>query len=122
MSLNRRRHVNAVPIASIATWIVVAAFFGTTGVYYVYCKNQLHTTGAAIKRLEQERDQLKTHNEAMRSRIALLSSRQELQRLYNAGAIKLMPIPPERIVHLGEDDRGAGEDALRAVANQRSRP
>jgi hypothetical protein len=122
MSLNRRRHANAVPLASIATWILVAAYFGTTGVYYVYCKNQLHQTGALIKKLERERDELRTHNEAMRSRSALLSSRQELQRLYSAGSIKLIPISPDRILHLGESDAVPGEDGLRAVMNERSHP
>ncbi|HEX5176586.1 MAG TPA: hypothetical protein VFV83_06140 [Chthoniobacteraceae bacterium] len=121
MSLNRRRHANAVPIASIATWILVAAYFGTTGVYYVYCKNRLHQSGALIKKLEREREEARTHNEALRSRIALLSSRQELQRLYTAGAIKLIPIPPDRILHLGENDPPPTDDAVRAVANERSR-
>lgn len=121
MSLNRRRHANAVPLASIATWILLAAFFGTTGVYYVYCKNRLHVTGATIKRLERERDDLRNHNEAMRSRIALLSSRAELQRLYNNGAIKLIPITPDRIVRLSDGGSIATEDDVRSVANERSR-
>jgi hypothetical protein len=121
MSLNRRRHANAVPLASIATWILVAAYFGTTGVYYVYCKNHLHQTGALIKKLEREREEARTHNEALRSRIALLSSRQELQRLYAAGAIKLVPISPDRVLHLGESDAPAADDGVRAVANERSR-
>ena len=120
MSLNRRRHANAVPLASIATWMVVALFFGTTGVYYVYCKNRLHTTGALINKLERERNELRTNNEVMRARINLLSSRAELHRLYISGAIKLVPITPDRIVRLSDHETAPEEDDVRSVANERN--
>ena len=54
MPSNRRRHGNVLPLASFATWILIAAFVSGGGLYYVYCKNQLHNSGGEIRKLEQE--------------------------------------------------------------------
>lgn len=119
--MNRRRTINAVPVISVAIWIVVAAFLGTAGLYYVYGKNQLQFTGMTIKRLERERDELLTQNEFVRSRIAWLSSRTELERRRAEGFITLIPITDDRIVRVGVNV-AAREDDLRPVANERTAP
>ena len=119
--MNRRRHVNAVPLASIAIWIVVATFACATGLAYVYCKNDLHATGVKIKALEKEYAELMTQNEVVRSKINLRSSRAELQRRLAEGFIKLVPITDDRIVRVGAA-AAAEADELRAVANERSAP
>jgi hypothetical protein len=62
------------PIASLATWILLAGFAASAGLYYVYCKNQLRTRGAMIKSLEKELTDLRNQNEVVRARIAMLSS------------------------------------------------
>lgn len=118
MSLNRRRHANVVPLASIATWVVIAAFAGTTGIYYVYYKNQLHTTGAAIKRLERELDDLIRQNEVLKSKIGADSSYPVLQRRLEKGFIKLIPITDDRIVRVDSKTLPA-QDGLRAVSHER---
>ncbi|HEX8311189.1 MAG TPA: hypothetical protein VF614_07735 [Chthoniobacteraceae bacterium] len=117
MPANRRRHANAVPLASIATWIVVAAFICAAGLGYVYCKNQLHSTGQKIKGLERELSELVTQNEVVRSKIASLSSRAALQRRVSEGFIKLVPI--ERIVQLNAPGTQSLPSEIRAVSNQR---
>jgi hypothetical protein len=119
MSLNRRRHANAVPLASIATWIVVAAFAGTTGLYYVHCKNELHMSGATIKRLERERDRLRLQDEEVLASIALHSSYPTLKRLLEERYIKLVPITDDRIVRV-DAPSAAAENELRGVSNERS--
>lgn len=119
--MNRRRTINVVPLTSIATWIVVAAFFGTAGIYYVYCKNQLQFTGTTIKRLERERDEISTQREFLRGRIASLSSRPHLERLRADGFFTLVPITDDRIVRVGVNVTPR-EDNLRAVANDRNAP
>jgi cell division protein FtsB len=118
MSLNRRRHANAMPLASIATWILVAVFVGMTGLYYVYCKNHLHIIGGTIKKLERELEEVMRENEGMRARIASLSSRPALQARLEAGFIKLIPITDDRIIRITEQHQ-PGDDELRAVANER---
>jgi hypothetical protein len=118
MSLNRRRHANVVPLASIATWVVVAAFAGTTGIYYVYYKNQLHTTGAAIKRLERDLEDLVRQNAVLKSKIGSDSSYPALQRRLEKGFIKLIPITDDRIVRVDAKPLPA-QDELRAVSHER---
>jgi hypothetical protein len=119
MSLNRRRHANVVPLASIATWIVVAAFAGSTGVYYVYCKNQLHITGATIKRLERDLDRLRLQDEELRASIVLHSSYPALKRLLDMGFMKLVRITDDRIIRV-DAPAAPAEDELRGVSNERS--
>ena len=121
MASNRRRHANAVPLASIATWVIGCVFLAGTGLGYVYLKNQIITTGTKTKALERELAELTTQDEVVRSKIALLSSRSALQRRLNDGFIKLVPITDDRLVRVGAPARKeAGE--LRAVSNERTTP
>ncbi|MDQ3623305.1 MAG: hypothetical protein M3463_12580 [Verrucomicrobiota bacterium] len=119
MPANRRRHVNAVPIASLATWVVVAAFVCATGLGYVHCKNGLHASGRHIKTLERELAELIKENEVVRTNVAKLSSRAVLQRRLSEGFIQLIPITDDRIVRIGPGPKKSGEIALRPVANER---
>src|SRR3954453_8330805 len=80
MRNNRRRHGNVVPLASIATWILIAVFVSGGGLYYVYCKNQLHKSGTDIRKLEGELNDLRNQNEVVKARIALLSSPNVLRK------------------------------------------
>ncbi len=122
MSANRRRHANVLPIASWATWIVLAIFLGSSGLYYVYCKNQLHSRGAMIKTLERELTDLRNQNEVVQARIAMLSSphalrtRREQDRSFLA---EYTEITRDRMVLVGERGLPAQMGELRAVANTR---
>lgn len=124
MSLNRRRHANALPLLSMARWILMAVFFGMAGLGYVYFKNQLHTSGVEIKRLERELAELQTSCEVAQAKIASLSSRTELQRRLNTGFIKMQPITDERIVRVsgpGVPGLASAEPGeLRPVVNART--
>lgn len=114
--MNRRRHANAVPLASIATWVVVCIFIGGAGLWYVYLKNQLVTTGTKIKALERELADIRTQDEVVSSKIASLSSRATLQRRLNEGFIKLVPITDDRLVRLDAAPRNDSAE-IRAVSN-----
>jgi len=119
MSSNRRRHANAIPIASFATWGAIALFALGGGLGYVWCKNQLYATGTEIRSLERELAELKNKNEVALSKIAQLSSTAKLQERYDSGFIKLVPITNDRIVVMSNSvpKQGAGE--LRNVSNER---
>ena len=121
MALNRRRHANTVPLASIASWIVVAVFTCAAGLFYVHCKNQLHSNGTKIKALESELAHLITQDEGVRAKIALHSSRQALQRRLNQGDIKLISITDDRLIRL-DPVAAAASDDLQSVSNRRSEP
>jgi len=123
MATNRRRHANAIPIASFMTWGIIALFALCGGLSYVWCKNQLYNTGTEIHALERELAELKNKNEVSLSKIAQLSSTAKLQERYNTGFIKLVPITNDHIVAVGNavpKPPAAGE--LRPVSNERTAP
>jgi hypothetical protein len=119
MGFNRRRHANTLPLASIAIWITVAAFVCAAGLFYVYCKNQLHITGTKIKLLERELEALIKQDEVVRAKIASLSSHAALQRRLDDGFIKLVPITDDRLVRVEASPIRAPSE-LRSVVNERS--
>ncbi len=121
MSTNRRRHANAVPIAVFATWAIIGIFACSAGLCYVWCKNQLYSTGTEIKTLERELVELKSKNEVALSKIAQLSSTAKLQERHDSGFIKLVPITNDRIVVLGNKGGASGGNELRPVSNERAR-
>ncbi|MEO8353533.1 MAG: hypothetical protein ABI680_17530 [Chthoniobacteraceae bacterium] len=101
MPANRRRNANAVPLASIAAWILVCLFIGTAGLGYVWLKNDLHVNASKIKELETERQVLSTKYLAVRSHIITSSSMDAISRRYHTDKTKLdglIEIPTERIV------------------------
>jgi hypothetical protein len=122
MQANRRRHANAVPIASFATWAVIGIFACGAGLGYVWCKNQIYVTGSQIKKLEVELAQLKRRNEVARVSITKNSSTLKLRERYDSGFTGLVPIDPVRIVNVSatpEAPGGAGGAELRPVSNQK---
>ena len=119
MSSNRRRHANAIPIASFITWGIIALFTLVGGLGYVWCKNQLYSTGTEIHALERELAELKNKNEVSLSKIAQLSSTAKLQERYDTGFIKLVPITNDHIVMVGNTQAKTGIGELRPVSNER---
>jgi hypothetical protein len=117
MAYNKRKHANAVPLASFATWIVIALFTAAGGLGYVWCKNQLHTTGGRIKDLERELTDLRNKNEVARAHIAQLSSTKALQDRFDTGFIKLAKITDDRIVVVHSKGGPEAGNEFRAVAN-----
>lgn len=122
MASNRRRHANAVPIAWFATWGVVALCALGGGLGYVWCKNQLYTTGTEIKALERELAELKNKNEVSLSKIAQLSSTAKLQERYESGFIKLVPITNDKIIAVSSKPPKPATGELRPVSNERIAP
>ena len=102
MSTNRRRHANAIPLASFAMWGVIALFALGSGLAYVWCKNQLYTMGTEIKALEREFAELKNKNEVALSKIAQLSSTAKLQERYDELGITLEKLN-KKIEHYEQD-------------------
>ena len=122
MASNRRRHANAIPIAWFVTWGVVALCALGGGLSYVWCKNQLYTTGTEIRALERELAELKNKNEVSLSKIAQLSSTAKLQERYTTGFIKLVPIANDRIVFMSNVAPKPPVGELRPASNERTSP
>ena len=122
MPTNRRRHANAIPIASFATWALIGIFACGAGLGYVWCKNQIYVTGSEIKKLEVELAQLKRKNEVAQVSITKNSSTLKLRERFDSGFTGLIPITPPRIVVVSgtPDAPGAtGHTDLRPVSNQK---
>jgi len=117
MSTNRRRHANVVPLAKIAALVLVGVAACAGGLGYVWCKNQLYTTGTEIKALERELGELQNRNEVALSKIAQLSSTAKLQERYNSGFIKLVPISNDHIAVMGNDVPKVKAGELRPASN-----
>ncbi len=112
---NRRRHANILPVAQFATWIIIAAFACSAGLYYVYCKHQLIARGKAIHSLEREAAELRNLNEGIRTSIAKLSSPSALRARRDQMLAGYTEISQDHLVFLS-DHPGQGND-LRPVSN-----
>lgn len=120
---NRRRNANAVPLASMATWIVVCLFLGVAGLGYVWLKNQLHLSGGSIKQFEREYAQLMTQNETVRIRIVELSSMDAIKKRYDGDKSRLgglIGILQDKIVFVNRPPRAVAESTndVRKVVNR----
>jgi len=118
MAQNRKKHANALPVASLARWVFLAFFMGIIGLGYVYLKNQLHSTGDEIKTLECKLDDLTTRNNVLHGRISTLSSRTALQRKLNEGFIKMIPVSDDRLVRVTVAPAPVTAGEIRAVSNE----
>lgn len=118
MAHNRKKHANALPVASLARWVLAAFLIGVTGLGYVYTKNQLHRSGDEIKSLEHKLDDLTTQNNLMHGKISTLSSRSMLQRRLNEGFIKMVPVSDDRIVRVNVQPVRIAAGEIRAVSNE----
>jgi len=120
MSSNRRRNAVVLPIATWAMWIVLATFISCAGLYYVYCKNQLHVRGEEEKALEQQLVQLQNSVEAVKSSVVKLSSPAELTLRRSRDKSFLadyVEIDRQYIVLVGDRVLQPNANDLRAVAN-----
>lgn len=92
---NRRKNGTILPITALLTWGLIVLFVMGGGLYYVYCKNQLHKSGGEIRKLEVELVELQNQNEVVKSRIAAASSpnvmrvRRETDRTYLPGFVDI---------------------------------
>ena len=116
---NRRRNANTVPVVTVITCAAVGVAALAAGLFWVWCKNQLYSTGVQIRKYESELVQLRSRNEAARTSISTLTSTAALQKRFSSGFIKLVPIAGDRMVLVGSAPKPAGPGELRSVANER---
>lgn len=120
MSANRRRRLdNTVPVAAFSPWLIVAAIAILGGLTRVYYKNQIVHRGESISKMESELSTLNRKNDALKNRIAQLTTYSALQKCFNDGTIKMIRIAPASIVHVAfpAGNRNVAGD-IRAVSNE----
>jgi len=120
MSANRRRRLdNTVPVAAFSPWLLVAAIAIFGGLTRVYYKNQIVHRGEGISKMESELNTLTRKNDALKNRIAQLTTYSALQKCFNDGTIKMIKIAPASIVHVNfpTGNRNVAGD-IRAVSNE----
>jgi hypothetical protein len=120
MSTNRRRRLeNTVPVGAFSPWLLIAIIAVLGGMTWVYYKNQLFHRGEKIRSMETELVGINRKNEALKGRIAQLSTYAALQKCCNDGTIKMIKIAPASIVHVDFPHRGgANGNEIRAVSNE----
>ena len=117
MANNRRRRLeNNVPVGAYSPWLLIAILALVGGLSWVYSKNQLFNRGQYIRSMEEELAGLSRKNEALRGRIAQLSTYSALQKCCNDGTIKMVKILPTSIVHVDFPRRAEGNE-IRVVSN-----
>jgi hypothetical protein len=120
MSANRRRRLdNTVPVGAFSPWLVVAVIAILGGLTRVYYKNQIIHRGDGITKMERELDTLNRKNDALKNRVAQLTTYSALQKCFNDGTIKMVKIAPASIVHVNfpAANHGGNSD-IRAVVNE----
>ena len=121
MANNRRRRLeNNVPVGAYSPWLLIAILALVGGLTWVYSKNQLFHRGQYIRSMEEELAGLSRKNEALRGRIAQLSTYSALQKCCNDGTIKMIRIPMASIVHVDFPRRAEGNE-IRVVSNVTTR-
>jgi len=115
--MNRRRGANVIPVLTITSWVLISAFACGAGLYYVYCKNQLHSSGSQIKALEVELADLRNKDEVVRARIASLSSPNALRKRRDQDRTFLAKYTEITRDHLEVMTDRAGGEELRPVSN-----
>jgi len=124
MSTNRRRHANALPLASMMIWLLVCAFVGAAGLGYVSLKNQLHVNADEIKRLEGDLDGLVSRIRNSQERIKELSAQTKVEDAWKRDTGKLgglrKIVPTDRVVFVNRPIQhpvDAEPSALQQAAN-----
>ncbi|MEX1120097.1 MAG: hypothetical protein WEB60_15020 [Terrimicrobiaceae bacterium] len=113
-----RRHSNPLHIAPLFRWLILAAVMGTSGLIFVYVKNQQHQLGVKTREVERQIVEEKALNEVLLARISSLSSRAELMRKLQQGFIVLRPIQDHAIARLTPPARAGAEGLSRTAANE----
>jgi len=120
MSTNRRRRLeNTVPVGAFSPWLIIAVLALLGGMTWVFYRNQLVRRGENISKMEKELVELGRKNEALKGRIAQLSTYAAMQKACNDGIIKMVKIVPSSIVHVDFPRRGGLiANEIRVVSNE----
>ena len=118
MNTNRRKQVNPVQLPSLIRWLLVAAFIGASGLFFVYIKNQQHALAEEIRQVERRIANVRTLNETLLARVTELSSRPALQQQIAKGFISVKPIQDNVIARLTPPAQAVADGILRTASNE----
>jgi cell division protein FtsL len=117
---NRRRHSsNTVPTAKIFAVSLILAALCISGIFYLWKKNQMITTGLEITKRESELRSLKRQNESATTEISQLTSTVALEKSQQANRFQLKPITPVDLFNIEANPPTSQSASLRPVANER---
>jgi cell division protein FtsB len=120
MTSNRRAPAPSIRVASFCKVIIAAVFIASSGISYVYLKNQLKLSGDKQIELERRLAELRKDNENIRLQIDNLTSLAALKKKLAQNSFGLVPITTDQVVRLNQN-RPVG-DELRVVSNRGYQP
>ena len=118
MNTNRRKQVNPVQLSSLIRWLLVAAFIGASGLFFVYIKNQQHALAEETRQVEKGIKNVRSQNETLLARVTELSSRRVLQQRITEGFISMKPIQDNVIARLMPPAQAQADGVLRTAFNE----
>ena len=118
MNTNRRKQVNPVQLSSLIRWLLVAAFIGASGLFFVYIKNQQFALAEETRQVERRIANVRSQNETLLARVTELSSRRVLQQRIAEGFISMKPIQDNVIARLTPPAQAQADGVLRTAFNE----
>ena len=118
MNTNRRKQVNPVQMSSLIRWLLVAAFIGASGLFFVYIKNQQFALAEETRQVERRIANVRSQNETLLARVTELSSRRVLQQRITEGFISMKPIQDNVIARLTPPAQAQADGVLRTAFNE----
>jgi len=118
MNTNRRKQVNPVQSPSLIRWLLVAAFIGASGLFFVYIKNQQHALAEETRQVERRIANVRSLNETLLAHVTELSSRPALQQQIAKGFISVKPIQDNVIARLTPPAQATADGILRTAFNE----
>lgn len=118
MSTNRRKQVNPIQVSSLIRALLVVAFMGGSGLFFLCIKNQQFALAEQIRQVEKKIAGARLLNESLLAQVTMYSSRQMLQKRMAEGFISVKPIQDNVIARLTPPAQATADGVLRTAFNE----
>ena len=118
MSTNRRKQVNPIQVSSLIRALLVVAFMGGSGLFFLCIKNQQFALAEQIRQVEKKIAGARLLNESLLAQVTMYSSRQMLQKRIAEGFISVKPIQDNVIARLIPPAQATADGVLRTAFNE----
>jgi hypothetical protein len=115
MARNRKNQPVTVRFGPALKAISLCIFIASSGLGYVWQKNQIYALSEQIKESETRLEDLRRHNEALGRTLAALQLPSELEARARQMNLSLMSAQPEQVVRLAERPLNSGNPGAQSL-------